>query len=125
MRAQCVTVPLPGSNDDPAWTVTDVSWVCTDCGSAAGAFQVSYGALNVGGTVWVRAGTIVTPGTMTVSSDNNGNMGRAFEGGSVSITQSATIRDIMLCPLTTGTGVLSNAGDFLSVTVALRRQIQA
>lgn len=126
MRAQCIAVPLPGTDTtDPPWTATDVSWVCTDCGTVAGAFQVSYGALNAGGTVWVRAGTIVTPGTMTVSSDNNGNKGRALENGSVSITQSTTVRDIMLCPLTTGTNVLTNAGDFLSVTVALRRQIQA
>lgn len=125
MRAQCITAALPGTDADTAWSATDVSWVCTDCGSSAGAFQVSYGALNAAGTVWVRSGTIVTPGTMTVSSDNNGNKGRALEGGAVTITQSTTVRDIMLCPLTTGTGVLSNAGDFLSVMVALRRQIQA
>lgn len=125
MRAQCITFPLPGTDADPAWSATDVSWSCTDTGSVAGAFQVSYGALNAGGTIWVRAGTIITPGTMTVSADDAGNKGRALEGGAVTLTQSTTVRDIMLCPLTTGTGVMNNTGDFLSVSVALRRQIQA
>lgn len=125
LRAQCIVVPLPGSDADTPWVATDVTWTCSDAGSAAGAFQLSYGALNAGGTVWVRSGSILATGTMTVTTDNNGAKGRGLEGGSVSITQATTVRDIALVPLTTGTGVMSNAGDFLSVTVALRRQIQA
>lgn len=126
VRENAVLVPLPGSNDDPAWTAIDVSWACTDCGSAAGAFDVRFGALNAAGTTWVSAGIVVGAASMTITTDGNGNQGRALEGGSVSITQSATIRELALIVRTAGTGVMTTAGgDYLSVTVALRRQIQA
>lgn len=123
-----VIVPLPGTDADTAWVVTDVSWACTDCGSVVGSFGVRAGAWNVGGTVWVNTTTIVSSTNLTITTDGNGNHGRALEGGSVSLTQATTLRGIILYSTGQGTGVMTDVtapGDYLSVTLALRRVLQA
>lgn len=124
-----VIVPLPGTDADTAWSVTDVSWTCTDPGTVAGSFGLRAGNWNAAGSTWVNTTTIVSSATITLSgADNQGSSGRALEGGSVSLTQATTLRGIILYSTGAGTNVMTDVtapGDFLSVTLALRRVLQA
>lgn len=123
-------VNLPGSDADTAWEVTDVSWSCNDTGTAAATFDVRYGAFN-GAGVMTGAGTITTGDTITQVGADLGADGRALEDGSVTLTQSSTVRGIYLVSATQGTNVMDDTGgantnpSWLKVVVALRRQIQA
>lgn len=114
--------PLPGSDADTAWTVTDVSWICTDTGTAAGSFDVRYGAYVAG--TWTNAGTVIAGVSMpVVGAGNLGNQGRAVEGGSVTLTQSSTVRALALMSAGQGTAVMNGGADYLMVSVALKRKI--
>jgi hypothetical protein len=116
--------PLPGSDADTAWVATDVSWVCTDTGSVAGSFDIRYGAYVAG--TWTNAGSIITAVSMpVVGAGNLGNQGRALGGGTVSLTQSATVRAIALMSAGVGVAVMNAAATFLKVSVCLKRQIIA
>ena len=116
--------PLPGSDADTAWVCTDVSWVCSDTGTTAGSFDVRYGAYVAG--TWTNAGSIITAVSMpVVGAGNLGNQGRALEGGTVSLTQSATVRAIALMSAGVGVAVMNAATTFLKVSVCLKRQIIA
>ena len=123
-------VPLPGSDSDNPWTVTDVSWASNDTGTASGSFDIRYGAYN-GSGVMTGAGTVCTGVAMTFLGASLGNQGRALEGGSVSLTQSSTVRCLYLVSAGQGTVVMDDITvgntetSWLRVTVALRRQIQA
>jgi hypothetical protein len=120
-------VPLPGSDADTAWVATDVSWVCNDSGNVVGSFDVRYGAYD-GAGVMAGAGSITTGDTITAVDADKGSQGRALEGGSVTLTQSSTVRGIYLVSAGQGTNVMDDTaapGSWLTVTVALRRQIQA
>lgn len=120
-------VPLPGSDADTAWVVTDISWMSNDSGAASGSFDVRYGAYSAGG-VMTGAGTVATGMTITQIGNDLGNEGRGLEGGSVTITQSTTVRCLYLVSAGAGTTVMDDVaapGSWLKVMVALRRQIQA
>lgn len=116
--------PLPGSDADTAWVCTDVSWICSDTGTTAGSFDVRYGYFNAG--TWANSGSIITAVTMpVVGAGNLGNQGRALEGGSVALTQSASVRAVALMSAGAGVAVMNAATTFLKVSVCLKRQIIA
>lgn len=117
-------VPIPGSNGDEAWTITDVSWVCNDCGGLAGLFDVRYGAYNAGTGLWANAGSIVTNVAITAGAANTGGQGKALEGGSTSIAFSATAQSIALMSAGADATMLTGAGTFFVATVCLRRKIK-
>jgi len=115
-------VPLPGSDADTAWTATDVSWVCSDTGTTAGSFDVRYGAYSAG--VWANAGSVITAVSMpVVGAGNLPNQGRGLEGGSITITQSSTVRALALMSAGQGAAVMNGGTDWLRVTVALQRKM--
>ena len=120
-----LVIPLPGSDADPAWTLTDISWHTTDSGdsgnTAAFAIRVGRASEAAGSTVAASFTTTSTFGPYALGLSNNvsGN-GRALEGGSTAITQSSTVR-LLALDITTSS---ANSG-LLMVSVALRRQIQA
>lgn len=120
-------VPLPGSDADTAWVATDVSWVCNDTGTADASFDIRYGAYD-GAGVMAGAGSVITGAAVTAIAVDKGNEGRALEGGSVTLTQSTTVRGLYLVSAGQGTSAMDDTtapGSWLTVTVALRRQIQA
>ena len=99
-------VPLPGSDADTAWVVTDISWCSNDTGGTSGTFDIRYGAYGAGG-VMAGAGTVATGMTITQIGNDLGNEGRGLEGGSVTLTQSATVRGIYLVSAGAGATVVA------------------
>lgn len=114
-------VPMPGQSGDAAWTATDVTYVCSDVGSADGAFGVSYGSYD-GSGAWVAAGNVLASQTIaSPGADGTGSQGRSSRL-SVTIPNGSTVTSLALFCATQGTGLVS-AASFLKVTVRLRRAL--
>lgn len=116
--------PIPGSNGDDSWTVTDVSWVCNDCGGLAGLFDIRYGAYNAGTGVWANAGSIVTGVAITAGAVQTGGQGKAVEGGSTAIAFSTVAQSLALMSAGADATALTAAGTFFKAMVCLRRKIK-
>jgi hypothetical protein len=118
-----IAVPVPGTLGDDAWIATDVSWVCTDTGTAAGSFDVRVGFFNAG--AWTNEIAVVTGISMpVVGAGNLGNQGKALEDGQVTIGFATYARSIALMSAGIGTGVITGTADYLQVAVRLRRSLQ-
>ena len=117
-----VAVPMPGQSGDTSWVATDVSYVCSDVGTADASFDVRYGAYD-GTGAWVNSGSILTGQTIaSPGADNTGSQGRSTRLAE-SIPNSATVQSIALMSAGQGTGVISQG--FLAVSVRLRRVLQS
>jgi hypothetical protein len=107
---------LPGSTGDTEWKVTDISWAIDDDGTAGTtSFDVEYGTYSAG--TWTQITSLAT-GSIVSSTANQGQQGRALEGGSISVPHTATVPSIAINITAAGTAMVD-----LTVTVALRRQI--
>lgn len=118
-------VPLPGTDADTAWVATDVSWTCNDTGTASGSFGVFVGAYAAG-VMEGNGSPVIATAPITFVAADQGNEGRALEGGTVTVTQGAAVRGLYLVSTAQGTVVMDDTaapGSWLRVTVALRRQI--
>jgi hypothetical protein len=110
--------PIPGSNGDDPWIVTDVAWTCSNIGDGNGTFNLRYGSYNALG-VWVTAGTILANSPLTLSVVNLGNQGRPLENGTVPIAFGASPVSLYLESQVQGVGVLATG--VLRMHIVLKR----
>lgn len=120
-------VPIPGLTGDAAWTVRKVSWQCSDTGAGTGQVTLQYGGFNEGGSVGSWA-TVATIGTYTIANGagaNDGNGVAEVTAGSTSLAVGAGVRGLRLIVAVADATALTAANTFLTVSVMLRREIQA
>ncbi len=114
-------IPLPGTSGDGTYTVTDVSWFCSDVGDQTTDFTVTWGRFSAGS--WSASGTIATITNMTGENGAN-TAGHATETDSTVITlgaSDATMIGIHF-PNAQGTGFMSTtATDQFVVSLKLKR----
>jgi len=123
-NAIIAATPLPGSNGDTAWVVTDIQWICTDSGNGAGTFDVVWGEYDAAGT-WTTTTTVAS--AIALSNANSvadtANDARGLEGGSVSLAFATGARSLAIRVNAAGANILTATTGFLVVSVILRRQI--
>lgn len=116
-------VPMPGESGDDFWTVADASWACQGTGTVAATFNVELGDYD-GTGAWASDAELIAEESITVST-NEGNQGGCTIDSSA-ITHGSAKRFLVLTRgATAGTNVINAAGDYLSVTLRLTRNIQA
>lgn len=124
--APLVAVPIPGTNGDPSWTVTDIYWVCTDTGDGLGQFSVRYGYFNNGS--WSNTASIAVGKTISnpAAGVDRPNGASILENGSGSIAFSTNPSYIGLFSDAVSATTLAGGSsyDFLSVSIILRRKIK-
>lgn len=124
-------IPIPGDSSDNNWTVGDVSWVMKDTGAGDNKVRIEWGYYDAVGT-WTTSATPVAAWTLgNANAANDANDGHQVNGGSTAIdfnhaTGGNTPRSLALVYDTVGAGsALTTGGDFLNVSVTLKRKIQA
>jgi hypothetical protein len=110
--------PVPGSNGDASWEVSDISQVCTDIG--AGTAQYKIAIYERTAASWSPlVGNVATGITLAHSS-------KILENGSVAVPFSTNVRVLVIETTSAADATaLSAAAELLSVGIVLRRKIQA
>lgn len=122
--------PLPGDSSDANWAIYDVSWLCTDTGNNATKVRVEWGYYDATGT-WTVSTTPVAAWTLAnAAANDDANDGQQVNSSATTLdfnhaTGGNTPRSLALVLDTQGANTLSSAGSLLSVSVLLRRKIQA
>lgn len=123
------TCPLPGDSSDANWSIYDVMWYCTDTGDGATVVRVDWGYSNAG----VFAASSVAVANMTITNKaiaGDVNLVHAVNSSATALdfnhaTGGNTPRALGLILVTAGVGTNSTEGSRLSVSLLLRRKIQA
>jgi hypothetical protein len=122
-------VPVPGVAGDTPWTVTAVTWCCTDTGGGTGTFDVLWGYFTggafVSSTALLAAATTITQGA-GANDSNDGTSALAAATVDVGFTANSPHHFVLR---STGADATTLTGgqlyNFLSVTVRMRRAISA
>jgi hypothetical protein len=124
-------VPIPGDSSDANWTIADVAWAMKDTGAGDNKVRIEWGYYDATGT-WTVSTTPVAAWTLSnANAADDANDAHQVNGGTTAIdynhaTGGNTPRSLALVYDTAGAGsALSSGGDWLIVSVTLKRKIQA
>lgn len=123
-------IPIPGDSSDTNWAIYDVSWACSDTGNGATTVSVQWGYFDTVGA-WTSSGTVVAAITLAnANAAQDANDALPVNSSATTLdfnhaTGGNTPRSLALVLGTVGAGTMSNAGDYLTVSLSLRRKIQA
>jgi hypothetical protein len=128
-NARVVYTTLPGLTSDTGgdWTVTEIDWLCTDTGDAAGtgAFAVLWGGYTGNPLAWNTVATVQASTTMAngVGAGAQSANAAAITGLGVTLTRQTYPCYLVLQSTAAGANLLSAAADQIVVTVRCRRYI--
>ena len=124
-------IPVPGDSSDTNWTLADVSWAMKDTGAGDNKVRIEWGYYDATGT-WTVSTTPVAAWTLTnANAANDANDAHQVNGATTTLdfnhaTGGNTPRSLALVYDTAGAGsALTSGGDYLVVSVTLKRKIQA
>jgi len=120
--APSMVIPLPTTAaGDGAYTVLSGSWFCSDVGDETEDFTLTWGAYAAG--AWSITQTLVAVANITGSGGaNTPGQGTITFAQTALAASDATQRGLAInFPNAAAAGLMSTAGDFLSVSLKLRR----
>jgi hypothetical protein len=122
--ASGVLAAVPVVNRGLDWVVSDIDWICSDTGDGAGAFRVQWAEFAAG--AYSSIGNVCAATTMAnAAAANDSNSGMVTPSGTTTLAQGSGARFLALIATAAGVGVMSAAGEYVTVTCRLKRRISS
>lgn len=118
------SIALPSLSTDAGevWYLENADWFCSDVGTGAGKIKINFVTIAAGAVTDTTPVCTITLAKQDGAANDTPSCGRSFVGYALGTPDDIPII-LQMTVDTQGSGVLSTAGDILSVVLTLRREL--